>query len=71
MTVGDWMSKNVKMVAPTTSVEAAARQMMRAGVHRILVGEQGSIAGIVSSMDIVRLAAGYARAEQPEAEAIS
>jgi CBS domain-containing protein len=65
-TVADWMSRDVKYVAPTTSVEATARLMTRASVHRLLVIDEGAIVGIVSSLDFVRLVGGFARAEEPE-----
>jgi CBS domain-containing protein len=65
-TVADWMTTDVKSCSATTSVEAAAMTMARAGIHRLLVIDEGKLAGIVSSMDIVRLAAGLARAEVPE-----
>lgn len=65
-TIGDWMSRDVKSIPSTTSVEAAARQMARAGIHRLLVTDESGIAGLVTSMDIVRWTGGFARAGSPE-----
>ena len=73
-TVAEWMSRDLKSVRSTTSVEAAARQMSLAGIHRLLVIDEGALVGIVSSLDIVRFVAGLARAAEepvPEVEASS
>ena len=65
-TVGDWMSTDLKLIAPTATAEAAARLMVKDGVHRLLVLDGSSIVGVVSSLDIARIFAGLARAEEPE-----
>jgi CBS domain-containing protein len=44
-------------VAPDAPVADAARRMLRAGVHRLLVLAGGSLVGIVTTSDIVRAVA--------------
>jgi hypothetical protein len=56
-TVGEVMSRRVVVVDPETSVQAAARLMVQRQIHRLLVLEQGKLAGLLSSMDIVRAVA--------------
>lgn len=53
-TVGEAMSPSLCRVAPEASLYAAAEQMVRAGVHRLLVIDGATLVGILSSMDIVR-----------------
>lgn len=54
-TVGSVMTTSVVSVSPDTAVREAARMMLRAGVHRILVvDDAGDLVGLVSSSDIVR-----------------
>jgi CBS domain-containing protein len=54
-TVGDWMSPEIKSVAPGTSLADAARKMVEDGVHRLVVMDEKSIAGILTTFDFVRL----------------
>jgi CBS domain-containing protein len=56
-TVAEAMSRRVVSVKPGTSAEAAARLMSRLGIHRLLVLEDGRLAGILSAMDLVRAVA--------------
>lgn len=56
-TVGEAMSPSLCRIAPTALVYAAAEQMIRAGVHRLVVMDGKRLVGIVSSMDIVRAVA--------------
>lgn len=56
-TVGEAMSPSLCSVKPTATVYAAAEQMLRASVHRLLVVDAGRLVGILSSMDIVRAVA--------------
>lgn len=56
-TVGEAMSPSLCRVAPTASLYAAAEQMVRAGVHRLVVMDGGRLVGMLSSMDIVRAVA--------------
>ena len=54
-TVSEVMTRNpVFTLSPNSSVEEAAEFMKRTGVHRVLVSEQGELAGIVTSMDLAR-----------------
>lgn len=57
-TVGRYMTTSVVSLAPDDSVQQAARIMLAAGVHRILVvDEAGDLVGIVASSDVVRAVA--------------
>jgi CBS domain-containing protein len=57
-TVGEAMTPTVCSVAPFVDVYTAAEYMIRAGVHRLIVAEEGRLIGILSSLDIVRAVAG-------------
>lgn len=57
-TVGSVMTTAVVSLRPQAAVQEAARIMLAAGVHRILVvSEGGELVGLVSSSDIVRAVA--------------
>jgi CBS domain-containing protein len=57
-TVGSVMTTSVVSLPPEAAVQDAARLMVLAGVHRILVvDEGGELVGLVSSSDIVRAVA--------------
>ena len=57
-TVGSVMTTAVVSLPPGAAVQEAARIMMPAGVHRILiVDESGDLVGLVSSSDMVRAVA--------------
>jgi hypothetical protein len=56
--VSEAMTPSVCSIAPAVDVYAAAEYMTRAGVHRLVVLEEGQLVGILSSMDIVRAVAG-------------
>lgn len=56
-TVGEAMSRRILTVRPEQTIAEAARYMLRAGVHRLLVVDGGELAGILTSTDIVRSAA--------------
>lgn len=51
-TVRDAMTRELLTVAPTSSVEEAARRMHETGVHRLLVMEAGALVGVVSASDV-------------------
>lgn len=53
-TVGEAMSPSLCRVAPGASIYAAAEQMVRAEVHRLVVMDGARLVGILTSMDIVR-----------------
>jgi CBS domain-containing protein len=56
-TVGDAMTWGVYALPPGAEVAAAAECMRSAGVHRLLVMEDGRLLGIVTTMDLVRAVA--------------
>jgi CBS domain-containing protein len=58
VTVGSVMTTSVVSLRPDAVVQEAARIMVMAGVHRILVvDEAGELVGLVSASDIVRAVA--------------
>jgi CBS domain-containing protein len=56
-TVGEAMTRAVCSIVSSADVYAAADYMVRAGVHRLLVMDGDRLAGILSSIDIVRAVA--------------
>lgn len=56
-TVEEVMSRRLWTVTPGDRVDQAARRMTEAGVHRLLVVENGHPCGIVSTSDITRAVA--------------
>lgn len=56
-TVADAMTPTVCSIAPYVDVYTAAEYMIRAGVHRLIVMQEGRVVGILSSLDIVRAVA--------------
>jgi len=52
--VADVMSPFVLSVASSASLREAGRVMLSDGVHRLLVVEDGSLVGIVTSSDLLR-----------------
>lgn len=58
----DLMTAATIQVRSTTSVPELARFLVKAGVHRALVVEQGRLTGIVSTFDIVEAVAAAAPA---------
>lgn len=56
-TVAEAMSRQVLRVHPEASVADAARQMERHGVHRLLVMDDVSLFGLVSTSDIMQAVA--------------
>lgn len=65
-TVGEVMTRTVCAVAPSVDAYTAADYMVRAGVHRLLVMEGDRLAGILSSLDIVRAVALHHLVAAPE-----
>jgi CBS domain-containing protein len=53
--VADAMTEGVVMVPPEASVAEVARRMLGHRIHRILVVEDGALAGIISTFDLVAL----------------
>ena len=56
-TVADIMTRDVISQPSDTTVKKAARYMLKAGVHRVLVIDHGVLQGIVTTTDIVRAVA--------------
>lgn len=56
-TVGEVMTRSLCALPPDTEVAAAAQYMLKAGIHRVLVVEDGGLVGIVTTTDIVRVVA--------------
>jgi CBS domain-containing protein len=56
-TVGEAMTPSLCSIAPFVDIYTAAEYMLRAGVHRLIVTEDGRLVGVLSSMDIVRAVA--------------
>lgn len=56
-TVGEAMTSRLCSIAPAVDLYTAAEYMVRAAVHRLIVLEDGRLAGILTSMDIVRAVA--------------
>ncbi len=53
-TVGDWMTPRVLSVPPDATLREICELMAREGVHRVLVLDRQRLAGIISTMDVVR-----------------
>ena len=53
----DIMTRKLCALPSDTSLEAAARQMVDANVHRLLVIDAGKLVGIATSMDFLRTVA--------------
>ncbi len=56
-TVADVMTRDVVSQPSKTTVKKAARYMLEAGVHRVLVIDRGHLQGIVTTTDIMRAVA--------------
>jgi CBS domain-containing protein len=56
-TVAEAMTRKLLSVEPEDDTRTAARKMTDAGVHRVLVLDQGRLVGILSASDIVRAVA--------------
>ncbi len=53
----DIMTRRPLTVVPEVDVRDAARQMLYAEVHRLFVVDEGRLAGVISTTDIVRAVA--------------
>jgi CBS domain-containing protein len=56
-TVSEAMSRKLVAFPPTAGARAAADAMQRAHAHRVLVIDEGRLAGIVTALDIARAVA--------------
>ncbi len=59
--VGDWMTEGVVTVSPAASLVEVCDVMVKNQIHRVCVTEEGRIAGLITSFDIVRHVAGGER----------
>jgi CBS domain-containing protein len=55
VTVGDFMTEGVVHVEPSTPICELARTIRENKIHRLLVVENGTLRGIVSTFDLVTL----------------
>jgi CBS domain-containing protein len=55
--VEDLMTRWLVSVGPESSLEDVARALVEHRIHRVLVSDDGTVVGIVSSLDLVRLLA--------------
>jgi CBS domain-containing protein len=53
VTVGDVMTDGVLTTTPDASLAAVAREMTENKVHRLFVMEDGTLTGVVSTMDLI------------------
>lgn len=53
-TVGEIMTRKVMTVRPTTSLQEAATILSEHGIHRLLVTENDTLVGIITTSDLVR-----------------
>ena len=58
-TVEEVMTTKLSSVSPEATVREAAEFMLRSGVHRVLVMDDGVLVGVLSTTDIVKAAAQY------------
>lgn len=58
-TVAEVMNRRVHSMSPDATVDAAADEMRRSAIHRVLVMDGGSLLGIVSAMDIAKAVADH------------
>ncbi len=56
LTVQDVMTREVISVVPEASIEEVARIMLDGNVHRVIVERDGSILGIITPFDLLRVA---------------
>jgi CBS domain-containing protein len=56
-TAGDLMTRKLCSLPSATPLDQAAREMVRKGVHRLLVMDENQLVGIATSMDFLRAVA--------------
>ena len=56
-TAGDLMTRKLCSLPSATPLDKAAREMVRKGVHRLLVMDEDRLVGIATSMDFLRAVA--------------
>lgn len=55
LTAADAMTREIVMVGPDALVEDIARTLLAHHVHRVLVGEDGVLRGMVTTFDLLRV----------------
>jgi len=58
LTALDVATPDVVWVSPSTPIDRVAHLMRREGIHRVLVGDQGRLAGILTTFDLLMAVAG-------------
>ncbi len=53
-TVGDWMTPRIISVAPDASLTDVCGIMVKEGIHRVFVVDDGRLIGVISSFDVVK-----------------
>ncbi len=56
-TAAEVMSRRLRSISPAASLRQAAQAMRRAGVHRLLVLDDGTLVGMITSTDLLRAVA--------------
>jgi CBS domain-containing protein len=51
----DAMTREIVMVGPDATIQQVARTMLKHHVHRVLVGDDRTLAGVISTFDLVRV----------------
>jgi CBS domain-containing protein len=54
-TAADAMTKALVMVAPDASIEEVARTMREQRIHRVLVGQDRMLEGVLTTFDLLRV----------------
>jgi CBS domain-containing protein len=57
LTAADAMTKEIIMVGPDATVEQIARTMLANRIHRVLVGADRALEGVVTTFDLLRVLA--------------
>lgn len=57
LTAEDAMTREIVMVGPDATVDELARTMLEHHVHRLLVGEDRELRGVVTTFDLLRVLA--------------
>lgn len=57
LTAADAMTRDPIMVDPTTPIEQLARTMVEQRIHRVFVGKDRMLEGVVTAFDVMRVVA--------------
>jgi CBS domain-containing protein len=58
LTAEDIMTKQIVTVPPDMPIDEVARVMLEQRIHRVLVGADGTLEGLITTFDLVRLLQG-------------